>query len=201
MAGEVKDVRKKGLLYVLIVFGVCTAWFFSRQNYAGQIGGQISIVKTLWLYYAISAWIIIPIFYFHSNKTNLILSRIYKFHLISFTIRALVELWMLYVTISWIPPYGIAHDVFAISLIAFSLWYFREKLHLIADKGNVSAKRFLYSIQIGLCIEIVFAWLFYRVTGGQVGIYFARACVPQYSGRIIVSPEKRTLTGFPSTSD
>jgi hypothetical protein len=80
---------------------------------------------------------------------------------------------LLYISVSWLPPYGIAHDLFVMGLISGLLALNGGRRGELVDPANRAALRFLSSIRLGLACEILFAWLFYRATQGQVGIYFA----------------------------
>jgi hypothetical protein len=148
-------------------------WFYYRQNFAGQIGGTMSVAKLLWLDYALLAWFIVPCFVWRSPLIEPQLRGIYGAYLANFLVRGVVELWMLYVTISWLPPYGITHDLFSIGLVTTLLLRRREKLSQLHDEQNLAARRFLVSIRLGLVCEIILACLFYRATEGRIGIYFA----------------------------
>jgi hypothetical protein len=151
---------------------LASVFFYYGQNVAGRIGGPISIPKLLWLDYALVAWFVVPFFVWRSPLIAPELRRVYGFHLLSFTLRGLAELWMLYVTVSWRPAYGIAHDAFDILLITA----------LVARAGRASraardaaARHFLFSIRATLACEIVFAALFERARAGQLDLYFASA--------------------------
>jgi len=165
--------RSFALLIAIASLAVISGWFYYRQNFAGQIGGEMSIAKLLWLDYAIIAWFLLPFFLWRSRVVLPTLRWIYGAHLIVFVVRGVIELWLLYVTIAWIPPYGITHDLVVIVLITGLLWRGRKELGRIDDAANRAALRFLTSIRIGLICEILFAWLFYRAIGGKIGIYFA----------------------------
>ncbi|MGH7774861.1 MAG: hypothetical protein ACREQA_21765 [Candidatus Binatia bacterium] len=165
--------RSLALLGAIGTLAVVSVFFYYRQNFSGQIGGRMSVAKLLWLDYAIIAWLIFPFFVWRSPSVVPSLRWIYGAHLVNFAARAVIELWMLYVTISWIPPYGITQDLFSIALITGLLWWRREELRWSHDQANQAALRFLTSIRVGLSCEIVFAWLFYRTIGGEIGIYFA----------------------------
>ena len=156
----------------LIALATASLWFYYRQNFAGQIGGEMSVAKLLWLDYTLLAWFIVPFFVWRAPLITLPLRQIYGAHLANFMIRGAAELWMLYVSISWLPPYGIAHDVFSIGLITVLLWRTRWSVKT-RESQNSAARRFLLSIRIGLVCEMAFAWLFYRATEGKIGIYFA----------------------------
>lgn len=165
--------RNFALLFGIAALAVISGWFYYRQNFAGQIGGEMSIAKLLWLDYAIIAWFFLPFFLCRSHVVSPMLRWIYGAHLITFVVRGVIELWLLYVTIAWIPPYGITHDLLIIALITCLLWRGREELRRLDDAANRAALRFLTSIRVGLICEIIFAWLFYRVIEGKIGIYFA----------------------------
>lgn len=169
----VKPKRRLTLGGAIAILAAISVVFYYRQNFAGQIGGRMSLAKLLWLDYALIAWLILPFFLWWSPRLMPALRWIYGIHGINFAVRGVIELWMLYVTIAWFPPYGITHDLFTIALITALLWFRREELRSLQDRTNRAALRFLTSIRLGLCCEIVFAWLFYRATGGEVGIYFA----------------------------
>ena len=133
----------------------------------------MSVAKLLWLDYTLLAWFIVPFFVWRSRLIDLPLRQIYGAHLVNFVARGVVELWMLYITISWIPPYGITHDLFSIGLITCLLRYRSHQVRELDNSENSAALRFLLSIRVGLACEITLAWLFYRATEGRIGIYFA----------------------------
>ena len=168
-------VQRRDLSFPAAVsaLAIVSLWFYYRQNFAGQIGGQMSVAKLLWLDYALAAWFIVPFFIARSPAVEPSLRRIYGIHLANFIVRGAVELWMLYVTVSWRPPYGITHDLCSIALITVLLWRSAPFLRPFSDRLNLAALRFLTSIRLGLVCEIIFAWLFYRAIEGEIGIYFA----------------------------
>ncbi len=97
--------RRFALLLWIAALAVISGWFYYRQNFAGQIGGEMSIAKLLWLDYAIIAWFFLPFFFCRSHVISPTLRWIYGGHLITFVVRGIIELWLLYITIAWIPPY------------------------------------------------------------------------------------------------
>ncbi|HXG52531.1 MAG TPA: hypothetical protein VNN77_14130 [candidate division Zixibacteria bacterium] len=147
--------------------------FYYRQNYAGQIGGKMSVAKLLWLDYAVLAWFVLPLLLVLSPRVSPALRRVYGVHLASFAARGLAELWMLYVVVSWIPPYGIAHDLAHVVLVTLLARRTRNDPASLRGAVDAAAFRFLTSLRVGLFCEMLFAWLFYRATGGKIGIYFA----------------------------
>jgi hypothetical protein len=159
------------LLWAAAALGAISLVFYYRQNFAGQLGGRMAFVKLLWLDYSLVALFLVPFFFWRSPAVSSGLRRIHGAHLASFAVRGVIELWLLYVTIRWIPPYGIAHDVFAIALITLLLA--RHRPTASASAPNRAARQFLTALRVSLAVEILLAWLFYRATGGRIGIYFA----------------------------
>lgn len=158
--------RKAGSVWLLVSAATLVALsgaFFYAQNHADHIGGPMSFAKLLWLDYALIAWFLVPTYFWRSTSVSPALRRIYGWHLTGFAIRGIVELWLLYVTHSWIPPYGIAHDLGTIALITMLLATAPRDL----APNDGAARRFLTSIRIGLMFEIAFAWLFFQAVQGQ----------------------------------
>jgi hypothetical protein len=153
----------------LAVLAVAALAFQYRQNVAGGIGGPISAPKLLWLAYALAAWLVLPYCFWRAGVLSPGLRRVYGLHLASFILRGAVEPWLIFVLVAWIPPYGIAHDVFAILLITVAL----RGVPIEEGAAERAARRFLTSIRLGLCAEIAFAWLFHLAVDARTGIYFA----------------------------
>jgi len=163
--------RRLTLLYLLAALMLGALAFRHGQNVAGRIGGPISWPKLLWLTYALAGWFLVAFFFWRSDQIAPARRRAYGAHLLSFTVRGLVELWLIYVAVAWIPPYGIAHDLFDIALITV-LARAAGPPRSVSDRV---AGRFLTSIRLTLGCEIVFAWLFHRAADARTGLYFASA--------------------------
>lgn len=164
--------RAGGLVAALLLTAAASAVFYYRQNYAGQVGGAISVEKTLWLNYTITAWFVVPAFLTRHRGLEGPLRRVFGGFLLSMIARGVAELWLIYVTFGWSPLYGIAHDVFNIVLIAvLRRRASRDGVRL--DALNRAARRFATTIQLSLVAEIVFAALFYRMDVHRAAVYFA----------------------------
>jgi hypothetical protein len=153
--------RFRAFLGVVTLLGAVSVFFYWRQNFAGQIGGAMSIAKLLWLDYAILSWFILPAFLCGSPATAQ-MRRLCAIHLINFGGRAVIELWLLYVVIGWTPLYGIAHDLFSIALITW-----------LAPRHAGTERHFTWTLRLTLACEILFASLFHLETAGEGAIYFA----------------------------
>lgn len=155
----------------LVTAGV-SAVFYYRQNFAGQVGGPISVEKILWLNFVITAWFVVPAFLLRHPALDRALRIVLGTFLASMLARGVVELWLIYVTFGWNPVYGIAHNVFNIALIAVLRYRLRAQLATL-DSFNASVRGFVTSVQATLVAESVFAALFYRMAVHQDAVYFA----------------------------
>jgi hypothetical protein len=164
--------RRYGLIVVLGVLIAASLAFFHGQNTAGHIGGPMSVPKLFWLDYALAACFVLPFYFWRSERVAAPLRRIYGAHLLGFTIRGVIELWMLYVTVTWSPPYGIAHCLADIVLITVLAWRLPPAAEW-AEPWDRAARRFLTSLRVGLVCESTFAALFHQVADSRAGIYFA----------------------------
>lgn len=163
-------MRAVVLVLAAIALAVAGALFRQAQA-AGAIGGPISIPKQLWLCYALFAWFVLPASFVLSRDLAAPLRRAYRAHLLFWGARAVIELWMLYVTIGWTPLYGITHDLLAIALLSY--WIARTREASAPSPWNRLARHWLHAIRLALLPEILFAAWFRQANGGRIGIYFA----------------------------
>jgi len=123
------EKQQKALWLALAALGLSGVLFHAAQR-QGAIGGPISLPKQIWLCYALYAWYAVPVVLLTRQDIGPRLRRMYVGHLCWWGARALVELWMLYVTISWTPLYGIAHDLIAIGWLTACAPALRPRLAL-----------------------------------------------------------------------
>ncbi|HEU0298526.1 MAG TPA: hypothetical protein VFR37_03710 [Longimicrobium sp.] len=161
-------------LWLLVAGGVTAAVlaFARKQNRGERVGGPMSMPKTLWLNYTLVSWFVIPAVLLRRQGLSPGSRAALTAHLLSFTTRGAVEMWMLYRTHSWRCAYGVGHDLFDFALIT-------ALLRRSPRGGGVDAvaRRHLDDLRAALVAEMVFASLFHRAvagkTQGQDGIYFA----------------------------
>ena len=161
--------RRALFLWVCAVALAAGGVFFHQRQEAGALGGAISVPKQLWLCYTLFAWFALPIAFAVSRELPLALRRVYHAHLAWWGLRAVVEMWMLYVTVSWTPLYGITHDLLSIALLT---WLHRSTTPG-QDKWSQLARHWIDAIRLGLVPEMIFAAWFRQANEGRVGIYFA----------------------------
>ena len=145
-----------------------TIVFAFLQNRLAFTGGPISTAKTLWLSYALQIFLVVPFCFWRCDAYSTKIRRIFGAVFVSFAIRGLIELYILYFTRAWECIYGISHDLFTFALVLALLW----------RVSNLSAqdRRALRFVPILLCtliVECFMAWQFSRLASPADGIYFA----------------------------
>ncbi|MEN3296956.1 MAG: hypothetical protein V7642_6209 [Burkholderiales bacterium] len=85
--------------------------FYTLQNGVGIIGGEIAFSKLIWLSYAITFWISLPLLISLDPRTPAPLGVCFRYVLWMMLLRGAIEVVMLYITKNWSPIYGIFHDV------------------------------------------------------------------------------------------
>ena len=159
--------RLKSWLLVWILLIIVAVYFYWLQN-SGQLeGGKIALPKLIWLVYAIVLWFLIPAFIVKDRQVLEPWKTIFRIFLINMLLRGVVELYLMYVTVSWSPYYGIFHDVFSIVLLISLLLWFRGNIQKDLYFGYASV------VLITLIIEIGFVFYMIRNVSSNVNsVYF-----------------------------
>ena len=94
--------------------------FYWGQNSRGNVGGEISLPKMIWLAYAVFTWFLLPaILYYDKSFEPQTRRRFLIFWWVMFP-RGVIELILVYGFQHWSPWYGITHDLIAVlTLICF----------------------------------------------------------------------------------
>lgn len=142
--------------FVALILGLCLA-FGWWQNSHGPTGGPISVAKMLWLFLAITFFFVLPASQSRDASLPLVERRFWRIFLISWLIRAAVELPLLAFTRLWRCEHGIAHTLLML-------------LYLLT-KGPRNHLRLLTALT--LLFEAINAFLFSHQGNPETGIYFA----------------------------
>lgn len=151
--------------------------FYLKQNVKKAIGGEVSVPKALWLAYAVGSWFMVP-FIFVFSDMHPALAPVFLFHLVSWWIRAPIELVMIYKTLNWTPIYGISHDLFhgAVMIgLYFGMWPASWEASFSNPMSKIASLYILVTL-FALVMEVTFAYLFRKTRGTAEGahlIYFA----------------------------
>ncbi|MFP2932943.1 hypothetical protein ACLESO_48900 [Pyxidicoccus sp. 3LG] len=172
------SLHTRVLLTVLAVACALAALFFRRaQNEKGARGGRISGPKVAWLFYAVFLWFLVcPLVALDAavpEEARAVLGAFAAF----MWLRGAAEMYLLYVTKSWRPPYGVAHDVACIVLVLGGLAWGRERWTGTLGAGDVWALALVALVLASLFVEVAYAALFFHAvegrTTGEEGIWFA----------------------------
>lgn len=165
------------LLVLLAVFAVLGVVFQRRQNRQGTRGGRISPPKVAWLFFAIYFWFVVCPAVALDPAVSSASGWVLGLFGASMWIRGAAEMYLLYVTRSWRPPYGIGHDVLCIALVLGGLAWHREHWAGPLPASEVWALALIGLVLVSLVIEIAYAALFFHAvegaTTGDEGVWFA----------------------------
>ncbi len=109
----------RGLLWAALgLLGVAAVIFHGLQNAPHAVGGAIALPKLLWLALALWFWYVLPLLFVLDARLRptRALHALFAANMLA---RALIELWMMYVSSNWHPYYGIAHDLFSAALVLY----------------------------------------------------------------------------------
>jgi hypothetical protein len=164
--------RSRRRLFVSLALMLIALLLFAYlQNQGMLVGGKIATAKLLWLFYAIFFWFALPILVLLDGRGSDGMRRIYKVFLLNMGARAVIELYMMYVSLNWHPYYGIGHDLFSLALLVCLLSVHRSTSSLDRLLGSN-----LWVISAMLLLETGFAWyLLTQVSDGRSAIYFVPA--------------------------
>jgi hypothetical protein len=149
-------------------FAATTALFGWRQNRGGVVGGPISLPKVLWLNLTLTVFFGIPAVLWRDAALSPGMRALWGWLLLSFVLRGVVELYLIYVTIGWKCVYGISHDFFQLALagvLAAAL--------PLGGPEDARARAFLWLYSAVLVVEAGMAKAFSRLADPKTGIYFA----------------------------
>ena len=172
---DLTQLKRWLLTWILLI--ISAVFFYWLQN-SGQLeGGKIALPKLIWLVYAIVLWFLIPAFIVKDRQVLEPWRTIFRIFLINMLLRGIVELYLMYVTVSWSPYYGIFHDVFSIFLLVSLLLLLRGNIQKDLYFGYAGV------VLITLMIEIGFVFYMLRnVSGNANSIYF----VPNHASHCVI---------------
>ena len=151
--------------------------FWHRQNVQKARGGRISPPKVAWLFYAVFLWFLLCPLVAVDSALHPGLRLVLGSFGACMWVRGLAELYMLYVSHNWKPPYGIGHDVLCIFLILGGLSAHPELFTGSLSRLDLWGLSLVALVLVSLFVEVVYATLFFQAveghTIGEDGIWFA----------------------------
>ncbi len=125
---SLKEMLGKLRLSYLLFIGVLVATafgFFIVQNLNLLPGGDVAFCKVLWLLFAIIFWLVTPSWLAFDKALSAPDRLAMRLFALNMWLRALIELYMMYVTVNWHPYYGIGHDLFSVAVLLIALLRFQ----------------------------------------------------------------------------
>lgn len=156
--------------WIIIAFSliiVSAVVFYVFQNTGRLSGGNIALPKLIWLFYAIVFWFCLPALFIYDKRINSVWRKLYAIFFISMILRALIELFMMYISNNWSPYYGIGHDIFSIILICSLLLFNKNKIQRDIFLGYSITTLVMFVIEIYFVI-----YMLSNVVGTNDVIYF-----------------------------
>jgi hypothetical protein len=166
------------LILVLLALAAMLGFLFWRkQNGRRSRGGRISPPKFAWLFYAIFLWFLLcPLVALDAAVEPHLRGVLGGFGVLMW-VRGVAELYMLYVSFNWKPPYGIGHDVLCILFLLGGLTGYQLHRTGPLSRLDVWALSLLGLVLVSLFVEVMYATLFFQAveghTTGDDGIWFA----------------------------
>jgi len=145
------------------------AAFYLVQNTFHPVGGQIALVKMLWLAGAVFLWGVLPLLLIGDVRLGPALRSAFAALAVLMLARATIEGWMLYASLDWSPWYGMGHNAVcaAVLLACAARCRPRNALERLGRQHLLASAAFFVP-------ETYFAWymLTHFVTRGDQAVYF-----------------------------
>jgi hypothetical protein len=157
----------------IAAWALAAAAFYLVQTHLRPVGGEISLAKLLWLACAVLMWFVLPALISVDPRLPAPLRQPFRVLFWLIVARAVVEGWMLYVSLNWSPWYGIAHDVGCAIVLVWAAFVLRPRIaHYDARARTIYAH--LLATAALFAPEVYFAWYMTRhfITRGEGAIYF-----------------------------
>lgn len=165
-----KPIEGMSSLYWSIgILLVTSLIFLLLQNSTHAVGGHISLPKALWLDWTLTTFYVVPFFFWKNPSLSPATRSLFGWLLLSFLLRGVAELVVIYATHDWRCLYGISHNALTLVLAAFLFFQVPRQL-LTADRR---AFGFLLIYVTTLIFESINAWQFSLLANPANGVYFA----------------------------
>lgn len=152
---------------ILLIYALIACGFYIAQNKGLLPGGNIALPKLFWLGMVILCWYILPLL-LSFNKQFAHTRTVLIFFLLNMSLRAVIELVMMFYTHNWHPHYGIGHDIFSLFLSLVLASQIRGTTALLANYLAIMA--LLFGIETG------FAWyMLHNVQPSSGVVYYVPA--------------------------
>jgi hypothetical protein len=171
---------RSAFFFILGGLVVAAAAFYPLQNSGLLPGGQLAPVKLAWLACAILFWYLLPCLLLFDGRMSKAARVAITVLLANMLARAVIELFMMYVSKNWHPWLGIGHDLFSLLLMSVvTVPVIRESHSLYASYLLVATAMFLP--------EALFAWYMLAYAGAPGETVYFVPNDPAHNGIMLVT--------------
>jgi len=163
------------LIGMISLFSIVMSRYHWQQNNSGQIGGEISIAKSIWLGLALFYYFVFSIWWLFALPMTGIVYSIALAVAGFFYFRLIVQSVLMYVTKNWTTKHGIAFNGMGCLILAISLYIAFQQPNLQAIEIV-----FIGYLILLFCFQLTDSFYAYRFgqivgddTKGEKAIWFA----------------------------
>lgn len=164
------------LVVSLALMSVWAAIFYRMQNRQQRLGGRISLAKLAWLVYAVFVWFLVCPVVAVAGRVGQPLRVVLGSFAVCMWSRGLIELYMLYVTKNWWPPFGVTHDLLSLLLVIGGTLFYRGEMAALTEPFDYWVFGLVGCVVVSLGLEAFYASVFHRAVEGQTtgdqGLWF-----------------------------
>jgi len=147
------------------------------QNHKGQIGGEISLAKTLWLGLAMFFYIIFSVWWLFKIPTDSVLYPIALLVVSFFYFRLIVQSFLMFTTKNWTTAHGITFNAIGCLLLTGSLFFVMQTDLLERSTLEMAFLCYLVMLIAFQVTDSFYAYKFGKIVGnatkGDQAIWFA----------------------------
>lgn len=156
------------LLAALAAMAWLGTWYHGWQNSRAAMGGAISEAKALWLFYALFHYFVFSVWaYFHWAADNRLHGLLALFVGVMYG-RLLLQGLLMFVFKAWVPPMGMAYNLFTVLAMAgYLLW--PPTLWGMGTLGRHEVLTVSFAVlAVGILLtDTAYAYGFYQLVGRQ----------------------------------
>lgn len=163
------------LVGIISLFSIVMGSYHWKQNNSQQIGGNISLAKTVWLGLALFFYYVFSIWWLTVLPAGSLCSSIALLVVVFFYFRAIIQAILMFATKNWITAYGIAFNSIGSVLLTVTGFSILQQNSLSTIEQSFIGYLFLL-----ICFQITDSYYAYRfgeivgnATKGDKAIWFA----------------------------
>ncbi len=165
--------------FSLITCLLASLFFYEWQNHFAELGGNVSLVKALWLGLTIFFWLLWPPMVWTDRRSNSHLKQVYILFWIVMLLRTGIELCLLSIN-AWHYRYGIAHDIFSLILLLTG-WLYTLKHKALPAQRTLAVMALMFTAESGFAYYIAE----FNTNANHADLWFITWQAPHLTNQII----------------